>query len=90
MSQIRYSEKNKNPEVLLSIEYEAGILVLRISKIKELNVSNGKIYAKSVLSHTKESHLESDSQEALECKTEEVDATAHSSLGEMSVSKEFI
>jgi len=81
------SQTAKIPEVLLNIQYEAGILLLRIGKTKELNVTSGKIYAKSVLSHREECSTKSDSNEAFVCRTEAIDASANPSFGKLSVSK---
>ena len=44
-------ELNDNAEILLSIQYELGELLVSIGEVKQLNVTSGNVYAKSTLLH---------------------------------------
>ena len=72
-------ERVDSPKVYLSVEYETGLLLVRVSGISDINVTTGKLYAKSVLSYAGESGEKSKNEEHT---TEMVDVTANPSFEE--------
>ena len=68
-------ETINNPVVSISLEFKSPFLIVRIRTVRNLNVTTGKIYAKSVLIHTE--RKESD-EERPQCVTGKVDAAAAS------------
>ena len=82
----------RNPKVSLDIYYASGFLYVRLTDVKELNVTSGKVYARSSLRRARKSDNESggdDSDEVVERRSENVNATASSSFEVvLSVSKE--
>jgi len=75
------SKYKRGSEVLMSLKYENGVLLVKVLDSLHLNVSRGKLYARSALLEDKEkSEEETRGQPGLgrsKQKTEEVEAHDH-------------
>jgi len=76
--------KNKDSMISLNIYYCSGFLYVKMKNVKDLNVTSGKIYARSHLTIARKSDEESDddSEDHVERRTAKMNNTDRSNFEE--------